>query len=293
MKPSRQYGWTDDSVRGIKDQSFLCQPCSRLGKTTKASEVHHLKGFKGKDDPARLDQANLESICTTCHLRETSMTGKTDNTNLSGKLALRRYFLKKYHTGVPLHVLDCCQGEGEIWQSLRDEFPPDTYWGVDVKPRRGRLKIDSVRILRQPGLPQNVIDIDTYGAPWSHFSSFVPNLHHPTTVFLTIGTRNIAHGNPSPTNYSALEMKSIGLWYMLKRFPTGVRARLLVRCANLITSRVLTDTCAHVTIVECAEVSLVQATRYIGIRLEPKTDSQGSSPDCPNHDQALKEPDHV
>ncbi|HZU48538.1 MAG TPA: hypothetical protein VFA16_15010, partial [Mycobacterium sp.] len=92
---------------------------------------------------------------------------KTDNGNLEAKLGLRRHFLRRYHMENKPMVLDCCQGDGIIWRKLRQEFECD-YWGVDVKPKRGRLSIDSVRILAQPGWPHDVLDIDTYGSPWRH-----------------------------------------------------------------------------------------------------------------------------
>jgi hypothetical protein len=111
---------------------------------------------------------------------------KTDNGNLAAKLKLRRYFLQKYHVGERPAVLDCCQGQGKIWSALRQEFDID-YWGVDVKPLKGRLKLDSVKILSQRGWPQTVIDVDTYGSPWRHWEAMLPNVVRPIAVFLTVG----------------------------------------------------------------------------------------------------------
>lgn len=117
-------------------------------------------------------------------------SNKTDNHNPAAKLALRRYFLRKYHAGERFSVLDCCQGSGLLWGELRREFSDCDYWGVDLKPKSGRLKIDSVRILAQPGWTQNVIDIDTYGSPFKHWAAMLPNVTRPLTVFLTFCVTN-------------------------------------------------------------------------------------------------------
>lgn len=104
---------------------------------------------------------------------------KTDNTNLPAKLDLRRRFLRKYHAEDPANVLDCCQGDGVIWKTLRREFTIAGYWGVDTKRKPGRLRLDSSRILAQAGWLQNVVDIDTYGSPWRHWLAMLPNVKRP------------------------------------------------------------------------------------------------------------------
>jgi hypothetical protein len=121
---------------------------------------------------------------------------KTDNHNATAKLELRRYFLRKLvEADEPINVLDCFQGEGVLWNKLRSEFPVAGYWGVDVKPKKGRLKIDSARILEQPGWTQNVVDLDAYGSPWQHFLNLISTCRHSVTVFLTIGMVKIGGGN--------------------------------------------------------------------------------------------------
>src|SRR5438067_975429 len=113
---------------------------------------------------------------------------KTDNHNAAAKLALRRHFLRQLAAqGEAIQVLDCFQGEGVMWKTLRSEFPVAGYWGVDVKPKKGRLKIDSARILEQSGWTQNVVDLDAYGSPWKHFQNLIATCQHSVTVFLTIG----------------------------------------------------------------------------------------------------------
>src|SRR5262245_28997543 len=95
--------------------------------------------------------------------------------------------LRTYHEGDALHVFDACQGSGVLWSHLRREFVVASYWGVDQKAKAGRLKIDSVRLLEAGLIGQNVIDVDTYGAPWKHWEALLPFVQRPTTVFLTIG----------------------------------------------------------------------------------------------------------
>ena len=58
---------------------------------------------------------------------------------------------------------------------------------MDVKPARGRVKVDSERILAMPGWDFDVIDIDTYGMPWGHWIAAVRNAKAAVTVFLTVG----------------------------------------------------------------------------------------------------------
>jgi len=110
---------------------------------------------------------------------------KTDSAHLTSKLTLRRHMLQRYHANGDIRVFDACQGEGVLWGRLRSEFPVAYYYGVDVKPKRGRLAIDSKRVVCQPGLNCNVIDIDTYGLPWDHWVALLPTIAEPTTVFLT------------------------------------------------------------------------------------------------------------
>jgi hypothetical protein len=195
------------------------------------------------------------------------MARKTDNHDPRAKLDLRRYFLRKYHGyGHPIDVLDCCQGGGLLWRTLRREFPVGTYWGLDLKPRKGRLALDSSRVLAQPGWPQNVIDIDTYGAPWKHWAALLPNLGHPTTVFLTIGQWQMG------TDRRILA--SLGLRGMA--IPPGICRQL----HDFALSYMLTRSCDYgIIIIEAVEAVSTGRTRYVGIRLEPgsrKADGLGS-----------------
>jgi hypothetical protein len=214
---------------------------------------------------------------------------KTDNANLPAKLALRRHFLQKYHADQPPDVLDCCQGEAVIWDHLRREFEPATYWGVDLKPKKGRLKIDSVRILQQPGWPQNVVDIDTYGSPWKHWEALLPNLSRPTTVFLTVAQMLMVGGFQGKGSPEAA--RAIGLGPLTQKCPNV----LLAKVTRLAVSYCLTRTCDYgIILVEAVEAISAGNARYIGVRLEPgKTNGQGCDPDRSEQAQPTKEAEHV
>src|SRR5436190_13053268 len=151
-----------------------------------------------------------------------SSSKKTDNHNLPAKLELRRYFLRKYHCIQENRpdVLDCCQATGRIWRTLF-EFPLAGYWGVDLKPKKGRLSIDSVKILDQPGWTQNVVDVDTYGSPWKHWFALLRNCKHPVTVFLTIGMVKVGGGN-----YDRTLLASAGITFERLEIPNSLGARV-------------------------------------------------------------------
>lgn len=214
---------------------------------------------------------------------------KIDNSNLTAKLELRRHFLRKYHADEPPHVLDCCQGDGVIWKRLREEFPVTSYWGVDVKLKKGRVKLDSVRILAQPGWPQNVIDIDTYGSPWKHWAAMLLNVERPMTVFLTIGK-----GFKALTVLDKVCLRAIGIpdW-LYSRLPLKFRSAYIF--GEMCVSAMLTSGCDYVRLHEVVEtVASKQDNRYIGIRLEPKTNGLGgATPGRSEHPQAVEEPEHV
>jgi len=183
------------------------------------------------------------------------MAKKIDNSNLEAKLELRRHFLRKYHADDPPHVLDCCQGSGVLWEQLRKEFAVASYWGVDLKRRKGRLKLDSARILAQPGWPQTVVDVDTYGSPWKHWEAMLPNIQQPTTVFLTIGQWQMGTDRHILT---ALGLRGITI-------PPGIARKL----HGLSVSYCLARTCVYdIIIVEAVEAVSTGNARYIGLRLE-------------------------
>lgn len=126
-----------------------------------------------------------------------SQNKKTDNHNPKVKLDLRRHMLRKYHAD-GCDVLDCCNGSGVMWGRLREEFIVRSLVGIDVKPKNGRLRGDSARLLDQPGWTQDVIDVDTYGSPWEHWAAILRHLDRPRTVFLTWGIVSAGGGSGLP-----------------------------------------------------------------------------------------------
>lgn len=115
------------------------------------------------------------------------MTTKTDNHNLRAKLDLRRKMLSG-QSG--LLVMDCFSGQDEaIWKQLRLELQVSEYLALDLKRKRNRLAIDSLRVLEGQKWHHDVIDLDAYGSPWEHwFQVLASDRHRSLTVFLTIGS---------------------------------------------------------------------------------------------------------
>jgi hypothetical protein len=148
-------------------------------------------------------------------------TAKYDNASFLLKLHLRRDFLKKHHA-LPCMVFDACCGKEQLWSRLRQEFPC-TYWGVDVKPGKGRIHLDSTRILAQPGWDFDVIDVDTFGAPWKHYKQICLNMPagKTLTVFLTYGFVQSMGGAISKEAKAAL-----GLNFQRLTVPQSLAARL-------------------------------------------------------------------
>lgn len=197
------------------------------------------------------------------------MAKKTDNHNAKAKLDLRRYFLSKYHADGDAQVLDCCQGSAVLWSALQKEFRIANYWGVDVKPKKGRLKIDSVRILQQPGWRQNVVDIDTYGSPWKHWLAMLPNVVRPTTCFLTLAMIRAGGGG----TLSAADRAILGLDKL--EVPPGIQGKLAPLVARLALGKAMSN---GILLQECVEAVAHGNARYIGVRLMPQQKEPADAP---------------
>lgn len=150
-----------------------------------------------------------------------------------------------------------------MWTTLRRTHPVASYWGVDVKPKKGRVKIDSVRILQQPGLRQDVIDIDTYGSPWKHWFALLPNIAKPTTVFLTIGSCQVGGSAISTEARAVLGVGKLPV-------PNGIGFKL----NELAVDYCLSAMAGFCKMIEAVESVSTGNARYIGVRLEPKEDGQ-------------------
>jgi len=190
------------------------------------------------------------------------MDKKTDNHNPDVKLKLRKYFLEKYHADGSAKVFDCCQGGGVMWMTIQQTHAVESYWGVDVKPKKGRVKIDSVRVLQQAGLKQDVIDIDTYGSPWKHWFAMMPNIVRPTTVFLTIGSCKVG-GSALSTEARAV----LGIGNL--QIPNGIGFKV----NELAVDPCLSAGERYATLHEVVEAISDGNARYIGVHLRPKKEA--------------------
>jgi hypothetical protein len=186
---------------------------------------------------------------------------KVDNHNLAAKLALRRHFLDRYHSGAgTISVLDCCEGEGRIWDTLEASYPC-WRWGVDLKPGRGRLVLDS-RVILAGDVAYDVVDIDTYGSPWGHWTDLIAHATGPVTAFLTDGMNQ-----QGPVNPETCVRPALGL-----TFPTlEVPSVLVMKLGSLLPRRMIALAWEYGhRVVEAAEAPNPGGkARYYGVRLEP------------------------
>lgn len=189
-------------------------------------------------------------------------TRKTDNANLGAKLALRREMIRKAFGDKPIRVFDACQGSGLIWSHLRKEFAVAQYWGVDLKPAPGRMKIDSVKVLKS-GVVADIYDIDTYGWPWEHVQELAPRLGAPALVFLTIGKV----GGLTQIPISLLS-KMTGI---SNKIPFSFMHFLYPHCIRYL----LTYLKRYGIIRQAKEAKSANAT-YIGLWLEPQRKDNGN-----------------
>lgn len=122
-----------------------------------------------------------------------TVSKKTDNHNIRAKLELRRHLLSLANYGRPISVCDCFSGGEVIWGTLAKEFAVGDYLALDVKEKRGRLKLDSLRYLQNQAWSHDVVDLDAYGSPWRHLLEVIKRMTDPESntrnalVFLTIG----------------------------------------------------------------------------------------------------------
>jgi hypothetical protein len=186
---------------------------------------------------------------------------KVDNAGFWEKIALRRYFLSKYHADGPFRVFDACCGTQKIWTQLRSEFAVEQYWGVDLKPAPGRVAIDSARLLHSRELVANydVIDIDTYGSPWTHWKNLLPNVSGPLTVFLTLG------GTRANFTVSQDELTALGIVFS-RPIPETLRGRM---AEILALENLLRISARYAKVIESAEAEHDGgAARYFGVHLD-------------------------
>lgn len=188
---------------------------------------------------------------------------KTDHHDRAAKLRLRRSFLDRYHVGgAPFSVLDCCEGDGVLWDKLEKSYPCRR-WGVDLKPKRGRMAIDS-RLILGWDLAYDVVDIDTYGSPWGHWIELIAHAIRPMTVFLTDGIGKNLQG---PIDPGTAVREGLGLTFPTLEAP----AILVMKLCPLIPARMIALAGFHgLDVVEAAEMPNPKGkARYYGVRIEP------------------------
>jgi hypothetical protein len=191
---------------------------------------------------------------------------KIDNHDPTAKLALRRDFLRRYHTA-GADVVDCCAGQGVIWKKLREEFKVSAYLALDLKAKKGRLRIDSSQYLRLPGWRHDVIDCDVYGSPWRHWFAMLPNIKRPTTVFLTIGNNRVGTAG-SMAMLSNEECDVLG-WHFKAKMPATLYSQI---GKHLSIAYCLSAARRYgVEIVEAVEAIADGNARYVGVRVTPAT----------------------
>lgn len=179
-----------------------------------------------------------------------------DNQNLAAKVALRTQYIERYGGS---SVIDCCQGDGLIWGILREKFPHLRYIGFDLKPKSGRLKIDSARMLAVAPLQYDIIDIDTYGEPWRHYLAAAESLRAPATVFLTSG--NGAGGLSNTSNLLK------GILNIPANAPQVLAHKATKECTRILlhTPRKYGIITSNIT-----AVSIGDSVVYYGMRLTPQ-----------------------
>jgi hypothetical protein len=103
---------------------------------------------------------------------------KTDNDNLSKKLAIRLFAMDKLGKieAEPIRVLDCFAGDGLLWHYLKKESKRNIeHVGIDTLPKKGALYLgDNRRYLqRLPIDDYDLIDLDAYGVPYDQMKILV------------------------------------------------------------------------------------------------------------------------
>lgn len=196
------------------------------------------------------------------------MASKTDNHNPAAKLALRRQLLGEFVAAqsraerrAGLAVCDCFSGSETLWSVLRAEFKVREYLALDVKPKRARLKLDSLRYLENQQWEHDVIDLDAYGSPWRHYFEVLKR-RRPCLVFLTIG-------NTGMQIQQTEALAGLGITF---KVPGGLHAAL----AEMITERTLGAFHAYgLRLLSAWEASNPGGSaRYIGLRFGLSADPE-------------------
>jgi len=95
----------------------------------------------------------------------------SDSQQFKAKVDLRLKLLRQYaEAGHKLNVMDCCAGKRAIWKQIGQKVDLDSYMGFDIMASEvNNIICDSIRWLKDVGISGNVVDVDTYGLPWTHY----------------------------------------------------------------------------------------------------------------------------
>jgi len=133
----------------------------------------------------------------------------TDNRSIADKVLLRSMVIKKAQLE-PVRVLDLFAGEGNIWNEMRRKnnsahVAVESYTPIDRvarQPGQIRFKI-TPRLFEALDLSRfNVVDVDTYGDPFSIWHEILFHITCPTAVFLTRGRVTYGAGKMPITQHA-------------------------------------------------------------------------------------------
>jgi len=62
----KQKKWEEKRKKILRRDGYLCRECSRYGRTTPATTVHHILLLEKRPD-LKLNSINLISLCESCH----------------------------------------------------------------------------------------------------------------------------------------------------------------------------------------------------------------------------------
>lgn len=179
----------------------------------------------------------------------------TIESEIRARRGLRRYFLREYHAQGLIRVLDVAHADGDFWGDLRKEFTLETYWQLPAVPKRGFPKLDPAEVLSQPGWQENVIDLHMKKSPWPAWTSLLPHIHQPTTVFLTIGRYRDA---------DALALEVLGCAGM--HMPLGLAKKMQPVAVPYFLHLAVES---GLDVVEAGEITGFGSTRSMGMHLVP------------------------
>ena len=156
-------------------------------------------------------------------------------------------------------MFNCCEGDDVCWRTLRREYPACQVVGFDLKKKRGRVAIDSSRVLSLDGCRYDAVDIDTYGHPFKHLFALMRAMPEgAVTVFLTFGRIKYGGAHSEIVKLAGLD-----------GFSVKPPVSLASKAVEDSLSYAFTHECASKIVVAYAAEAFPRGNaRYIGLRLE-------------------------